>query len=228
MTYMGRASHVITLAHELGHAYHSWVMRDLPNAQRNYGMSLAETASTFGENLVRDALLDAATSPQQEFDILWADISAMSSFLINIPARYTFEKKVYEQRSKRGLSANELDDHMSQAWREWYGDALSEPDPGFWMSKLHFFITEVSFYNFPYLFGYLFSSGVFQLRESRGDTFFDDYVALLRDTGRMTAESLAQKHLNVDLEDGKFWRSTIDTLLAKTSRFEELLTQAGC
>ena len=49
MTYMGRASHVITLAHELGHAYHSWVMRDLPNAQRNYGMSLAETASTLGK-----------------------------------------------------------------------------------------------------------------------------------------------------------------------------------
>ena len=56
MTYQGSPTDVITLAHELGHAFHSWVMRDLPDCQRSYGMSLAETASTFGESTVRDAL----------------------------------------------------------------------------------------------------------------------------------------------------------------------------
>ncbi len=63
MTYHGTTSDVITLAHELGHAFHSWVMRDLPDSQRSYGMSLAETASTFGETAVRDALLARATTP---------------------------------------------------------------------------------------------------------------------------------------------------------------------
>ena len=66
MTYSGGASNVITLAHELGHAYHSWVMRDLPDSQRSYGMSLAETASTFGETLVRDAMLRQSTSRQND------------------------------------------------------------------------------------------------------------------------------------------------------------------
>ena len=63
MTYSGGSSDVITLAHELGHAFHSWVMRDLPDSQQGYGMSIAETASTFGETIVRDALLRRAESP---------------------------------------------------------------------------------------------------------------------------------------------------------------------
>ncbi len=61
MTYTGSSSDVITLAHELGHAFHSWVMRDLSDSQRSYGMSLAETASTFGETTVRDALFNRAS-----------------------------------------------------------------------------------------------------------------------------------------------------------------------
>ena len=75
MTYTGSASDMITLAHELGHALHSWVMRDLPDSQRSYGMSLAETASTFGETLVRDALMNRAHSAKEKLDVAWEDMS---------------------------------------------------------------------------------------------------------------------------------------------------------
>ena len=71
MTYSGGPSDVITLAHELGHAYHGWVMRDLPESQLSYGMSLAEAASTFGETLVRDAMLEHADSLQTRMDVTW-------------------------------------------------------------------------------------------------------------------------------------------------------------
>lgn len=227
MTYSGGASDVITLAHELGHAYHSWVMRDLPESQLGYGMSLAETASTFGETLVRDAMLEEADSLQTRMDVIWEDMTALIAFVLNIPTRYEFEKRFYEAREERPLRPEELKTFMSEAWTTWYGDAISEPDPMFWASKLHFFISGISFYNFPYLFGYLFSLGVYASREKFGDEFFPRYQALLRDTGRMTAEALAEKHLQVDLSRPDFWCETLAALEPRLDTFADVMTEAG-
>jgi oligoendopeptidase F len=225
MTYTGSPSDVITLAHELGHAFHSWVMRDLPESQRSYGMSLAETASTFGETTVRDALLKRAANPAQRFEIMWQDIEALPSFLLNIPARFTFEKAFYERRDARPLRPAELKELMSQAWQQWYGDALSEPDPMFWASKLHFYISGLSFYNFPYLFGYLFSLGLYLRKDDFGNEFYARYVALLRDTGRMKAEALAEQHLGVALDTAAFWTETIARLEPRVAAFERLVNE---
>jgi len=223
MTYQGATSDIITLAHELGHAFHSWVMRDLPDSQRSYGMSLAETASTFGETAVRDALLARARNPRERFQIMWEEMTAISAFLLNIPVRFSFERAFYERRDERPLRAAELEALMSEAWQDWYGEACSEPDPMFWASKLHFFISGLSFYNFPYLFGYLFSMGVYLRRANGGADFYPRYVALLRDTGRMTAEQLARQHLDTELEGPTFWRSTIDRLEPRVAAFEEVV-----
>ncbi|MCY4451418.1 MAG: M3 family metallopeptidase, partial [Immundisolibacterales bacterium] len=225
MTYTGGASDVITLAHELGHAYHTWVMRDLPDCQRRYGMSLAETASTFGETIVRDALVQRAAMPAEEFSVVWEEASALIAFILNIPARFDFERDFCEARAERPLRPVELNELMRAAWEKWYGDSLSEPDPLFWASKLHFYISGLSFYNFPYLFGYLFSLGVYARRAEFGDEFFPRYEALLRDTGRMTAEDLAAKHLEADLTRPDFWRATVAMLEPRIDRFEELVDQ---
>ncbi len=227
MTYTGGQSDVITLAHELGHALHGWMMRDLPLSQSRYGMSLAETASTFGETLVRDTLLSNSTSLQQQLDISWEDMGAFTAFLLNIPTRFEFEKGLYEVRAERPLRPQELKSLMSDAWTHWYGESLSEPDPMFWASKLHFYISELSFYNFPYLFGYLFSLGIYSQREKYGDEFFERYQALLRDTGRMTAEDLAYKHLGIDLTKTGFWQDTINSQSPKIDAFGGLLERAS-
>jgi oligoendopeptidase F len=227
MTYTGGASDVITLAHELGHAYHSWVMRDLPESQLSYGMSLAETASTFGETLVRDAMLADADSLQTRMDVIWEDMTALIAFVLNIPARFEFEKRFYEARAERPLRADELKSLMSEAWQTWYGDSLAEPDPMFWASKLHFYISGLSFYNFPYLFGYLFSLGVYASRRKFGDEFFPRYQALLRDTGRMTAEDLAARHLQADLTQPSFWCDTLEALTPRVDAFEAIIDEAG-
>ena len=97
----------------------------------------------------------------------------------------------------------------------------------FWASKLHFHMSYISFYNFPYLFGYLFSLGVYGRRETFGDHFFQNYVELLRDTGRMTAEEIARKHLVVDLSEPGFWAETIDSLSERVDLFESILDEAG-
>ena len=223
MTFTGAASDIIVLAHELGHAFHAWVMRDLPASQLRYGMGVAETASTFGETVVRDAMLARATSPAEELAMVWEEASALTSFVLNIPTRFEFERGFYEARAARPLRPAELKDRMSAAWEQWYGDSLAEPDPLFWASKLHFYITGLSFYNFPYLFGYLFSLGVYARRQTLGDEFFPRYVALLRDTGRMTAEELAARHLEVDIGQPEFWRQPLAMLESRVDRFERLV-----
>lgn len=223
MTYTGGGSDVITLAHELGHAFHSWVMRDLPDSQRRYGVSIAETASTFGETIVRDALLRRAETPSAALDIVWEEAAALVTFILNIPTRFEFERNFYDARAERPLLPRELKAMMSAAWEKWYGECIAEGDPMFWASKLHFYISGLSFYNFPYLFGYLFSLGVYARREAFGDEFFPRYRALLRDTGRMTTEDLADKHLGVDLTQPDFWRDTLAMIEPRIDHLEALV-----
>ena len=223
MTYTGGGSDVITLAHELGHAFHFWVMRDLPDSQRRYGMSIAETASTFGETIVRDALLRRAETPAAALDIVWEEAAALVAFVLNIPTRFEFERNFYDARAERPLLPSELKAMMSAAWEKWYGDSIAEGDPLFWASKLHFYISDLSFYNFPYLFGYLFSLGVYARRERFGDEFYARYKALLMDTGRMTTEDLAAKHLDVDLGKPDFWRDTLAMIEPRIDHFEALV-----
>ena len=229
MTWGNSMSDVLTLAHELGHAFHSWVMRDLPFSQSNYPMTLAETASIFAESVVRDELLAAAATSYERRLMLFEEMSSALAFLVNIPVRYEFERDFYEQRAEGELGVRALRELMSATWSRWYGDSMSQPDDLFWASKLHFSIADVSFYNYPYLFGYLFSKGVYAQRQQRGKAFYADYVKLLRATGSMTAEELAREHLQVDLAKPDFWQASIDIASAQVDAFERLLRaeQAG-
>ncbi|MFA0677709.1 M3 family metallopeptidase, partial [Vibrio sp. 10N.222.51.A6] len=190
MTWSGSRSDLMTLAHELGHAFHNWVMKDMPLCQTRYPMTLAETASIFAENIVRDHLLKQAQTRNEKLEMLWEELSSSLALMVNIPVRFEFEKAFYEQREKGELTAQQLCDLMETTWKEWYGAAMTEADPYFWASKLHFSISQVSFYNYPYLFGYLFSKGVYAQRDAKGEQFYGDYVSLLRDTGSMMAEEV--------------------------------------
>ena len=222
MSYSGGIKDVITLAHELGHAYHNWIMRDLPINETTYPMTLAETASIFAQTVVNDHLLAACKTDTDRLKVLWTDSREAEAFLLNIPVRYQFEEKFYERRRSEVLSVEDFKQTMTDYLEDWYGDSLSEGNEMFWASKLHFHISGLSFYNFPYSFGYLFSLGVYSRKSELGPQFFDSYVNLLRDTGRMTAEELASKHLGVDLTKPEFWNKSIDIVSAKMKRFEQL------
>ncbi|RZA04625.1 MAG: hypothetical protein EOP11_14665, partial [Proteobacteria bacterium] len=222
-TYMGSLPDILTLAHELGHAYHSWALRDLPRAQHEYPMTLAETASVFGENAVRDSLFTVAKSREEKIEIGFADVESIAGYLINIPTRFEFEKEFYERRKTRSLSADELSELMNETWSRWYGDTLTENDSMFWATKQHFSFAELSFYNFPYSFGYLFSLSIYARKDALGKNFMPTYRAILRDTGRMTAEELVQKHFGEDITKPAFWQKAIDVEIAKIDRFEALL-----
>lgn len=226
MTYAGSMKDIITLAHELGHAHHNWLMRDLPLEQIKYPMTLAETASTFAQTVVNEHLCkEAANDKRQLLSVLWNDAKDIEAFILNIPVRFEFEDRFNTLRSERIATASELKELMKDSWQNWYEDNLSEMNEMFWASKLHFHISSLSFYNFPYTFGYLFSLGVYSLKEKLGDSFYETYSNLLRDTGKMTAEDLAKKYLDVDLTSEDFWNKSLEIVKQKVEQFESLASE---
>lgn len=134
MTFDGSIGNVITLAHELGHAYHNWVMRDMPFVKTMYAMTTAETASIFGETLVRDYLFENCKTEEEKFEIAWQDAESAAVMLCNIPARFEFEKQLVERRKVSTVPVSEMKSLTNDAWKLWYEDSLSEYDEMFWAS----------------------------------------------------------------------------------------------
>jgi oligoendopeptidase F len=222
MTFAGTMGNVSTLAHELGHAYHQSVMNDLPQMAQGYAMNVAETASTFAEMIVADAALKAAPTKEERIALLADKIERAVAFFMNIHARFLFETRFYAERKKGLLSVERLNELMVTAQKEAFRDSLTEYHPLFWASKLHFYSTGQPFYNFPYTFGYLFSSGVYARAMAEGPAFEQKYVDLLRDTGRMMVEDLAARHLGVDLTKPEFWQAAVDLVIADVEEFMAL------
>lgn len=222
MTYSNSPNEVSTLAHELGHAFHSDVMRDLPERNQHYAMNVAETASTFAEMIVADATVKDAKTKEDKITLLDTKIQNALAMFLNIHACFLFETQFYTERKKGIITKDRLNEIMLKAQKEAYQDSLGSYHTSFWSSKLHFYIADVPFYNFPYTFGYLFSLGIYARSLEEGTDFEDDYIALLRDTGSMTSEQLAEKHLGVDLTEHDFWESGINIMAQDVETFLSL------
>lgn len=223
MTFSGSATNISTLAHELGHAYHQHVMNDTEALNQRYAMNVAETASTFAEMIVSDAAVKKAGNNKDEKIALLEDkIKRSIAFFMNIHARFLFETRFYEERKNGAVSVSRLNELAVEAQKEAYGEDLASYNPTFWASTLHFHITGVPFYNFPYTFGYLFSQGVYAKALETEGGFEESYNALLRDTGRMTVEQLAKEHLDVDIEQAGFWEDAIAICVKDVEEFLEL------
>ncbi len=223
MTYSGTALNVATLAHELGHGYHNAMVEQLPSFAQHYRMNIAETASTFAEMIVLDSLVKKCTSPEEKRSLLAEKIQRSVAFLMNIHARFIFEEAFYTKRSKGFLSAEEISALMKQSQELAYCDALSEWHPHFWAAKMHFYFSDLSFYNFPYTFGYLFSLGLYARAMKEGAGFAEKYDALLRDSGQMEVEELAKKHFEIDLTTSDFWDEAVQLAVNDVESFFEIV-----
>ena len=226
MTYSGSMSNVATLAHELGHAFHTYALRPVHSLNRSYAMNVAETASTFAEMIVSDAAVKNAASKDEKIALLEDKVQRSVAFFMNIHARFLFETRFYEERKKGVVPAARLNELMEQAQYEGFGGGLKSAHPHFWASKLHFYITYVPFYNFPYTFGYLFSLSVYAKALEEGAGFEEKYMALLRDTAVMTAEDLAMKHLQEDITQEAFWEKGIALCVKDAEEFIALTSSA--
>jgi pepF/M3 family oligoendopeptidase len=224
MTYLDTYGDLMTLAHELGHAYHQHVLGDDPYFAREYPMNLAETASIFNELLVTDAALKGAEDEDERLMLLDQKLQRAHVMFCNLRARFIFDRNFYAERKNGVVPRERLDDLMVQAQREAFGETLDSGGyhPLFWASKLHFYLTDTPFYNFPYTFGFLFAGGVYDLANREGSAFAPKYRNLLRDTGSMTTEELAKKHLAVDLTKDDFWEMSVSRVLEDVDSFVRL------
>lgn len=227
MTFHQTVHDMVTLAHEAGHAWHSCVLRPARGLASNYPMTLAETASNFGEMILLSGLLaDPGIGAETQAYLLDQEMLRAHAYLLNIPMRYEFEKAFYSERADGEVSVSRLCQLMSAAQRDWYGDTLFEDgtDPMFWAYKMHFFITGVSFYNFPYVFGYLLSQALFARFRAEGAAFLPRYEAFLALTGSASCEEAVKRTLDEDLQDPAFWARAIHAMCEPLEAYEALST----
>lgn len=228
MTFAGTMQDVTTLAHEAGHAWHSHLLGSMRPCAQEYPMTLAETASTFAENvLLHGVLSDPRIDPARKLFLLDQQTSHATAYLLNIPVRFEFERRFYEERRAGEVPVSRLKELMVGAQREVYGDVLEAgaEDPWFWASKLHFYITGVSFYNYPYTFGFLLSQALFTELRRAGSSFIPRYEAFLRATGSATCEEAVHATLGWDIRAPEFWTAAIKDLQDPVKEFETLVAK---
>ncbi len=214
----GMFTDVVTLAHELGHAYHNHCLRDQRPLNRDYSMPLAETASTFNECVVMASAIARAADDQERLALIESQLQDATQIICDIYSRYRFETMVFANREKRFMDANTLCDFMLTAQKQSYGDGL-DPDclhPYMWVCKSHYY--GPTFYNFPYAFGGLFARGLYALYEQEGEAFVPRYKKLLQTTSVATAEDTAAV-AGIDLTDRNFWRGALQTIADQIDLF---------
>lgn len=222
LTFTGQYQDVVTIAHELGHAYHNYILQDEPAFAQEISTSVAETASTFAENLVLDAAIENAVTREEKLSLLEIKILNGLKYQVTVPAMFAFEQKLYEQRKQGTLTATEISNLMESMMENIYGGVLEENNKYIWMVISQFFSTELAFYNIPYTIGYLFSNGIYALAKEQGEQFTSQYDSLLRNSGRMTVEDLASRYLNRDIEERDFWEASLQPTIEAIRTYMDL------
>ena len=220
----GTFSDVVTLAHELGHAFHNQCIRDHRVLNNDYSMPVAETASTFNECVVMAAAIQNAASKDEQLALIESQLQDATQIICDIYSRFRFEAKVFENREEQFLNADALCDFMTEAQKQSYGDGLDENcmHPYMWVCKGHYY--GPTFYNFPYAFGGLFARGLYAQYLSEGESFVPKYKKLLYTTPIATAEDTA-KVADIDLTDKNFWRSALQTIADQIDLFCQLVEE---
>ena len=220
----GTFSDVVTLAHELGHAFHNLCTEDHRILNRDYSMPLAETASTFNECVVMAAAIAGAQDKDEKLALIESQLQDATQIICDIYSRYRFEAAVFENRPQQFMNADALCDLMRTAQQQSYGDGL-DPDcqhPYMWVCKSHYY--GPTFYNFPYAFGGLFARGLYARYEKEGAAFVPKYKKLLYTTSVATAEDTA-KVADIDLTDKTFWCDALQTIADQIDLFCELVEE---
>ncbi|MDD4000772.1 MAG: M3 family metallopeptidase, partial [Bacilli bacterium] len=224
--YGGDIGDIITLAHELGHAYHGeQIFKEAP-LNSHYTMPVAETASTLCETIAKKAAYREATTKEEKINILETELQDSTQVIVDIYSRYIFELSAFSAREKSIPSAADFNKLMIEAEKEAYGDGLDHDylNPGMWINKSHYYRSGLSFYNFPYAFGLLFAKGIYAKYLEEGDAFVPKLNVLLRATGKMKVEEVATL-VNIDLGDPAFWKAGLDTIALDIDEFIRLTSE---
>ena len=220
----GMFGDVVTLAHELGHAFHNQCVFPHRMLNHGYSMPLAETASTFNECVVMGSAISKASGKDEKIALIESQLQDITQVICDIFSRYRFETMVFENREEQFMNADTLCAFMLEAQKQSYGDGLDHNvlHPFMWICKSHYY--GPTFYNFPYAFGALFARGLYAQYEKDGAAFVPKYKQLLYTTPIATAEDVA-KVADIDLTDKEFWRAALQTVADQIDLFCQLVEE---
>lgn len=225
--FSGSFSDIVTLAHELGHGYHDFMVHDNEPLNMDYSMPVAETASTFNENVITSYAIDHTTDDEEKLALLESQLSDAAQIMCDIYSRFLFESEVVKRRKNSFLFADELNEIMLNAQKKAYGNGLDQNflHPYMWVCKSHYYSADLGFYNYPYAFGGLFARGLYAKYKKEGSAFVEKYKKMLKSTPVMSVEDVA-KICDIDLTDKKFWMMSLHSYDAEIDEFERLVKQA--
>ena len=222
--YDGSMSDIVTLAHELGHGYHDFMIFDNRPLNTSYSMPVAETASTFNENIVVNYAIKHAANDEEKLALLEGQLSDVTQIICDIYSRFLFESKVVNNRSENFMFADELCSIMLDAQKEAYGNGLDHDvlHPYMWVCKGHYYSAGLGFYNFPYAFGGLFARGLYAKFQQEGPAFLEKYNYMLKETPVRSVEDVA-KICDIDLTSKEFWLMSLHSYDEAIAQYKELV-----
>ncbi|HWU18074.1 MAG TPA: M3 family oligoendopeptidase [Devosia sp.] len=204
LNYLGRSRDIMTLAHELGHGVHQRLAAAQGPILANTPLTLAETASVFGEMLTFRSLLDKTTDPKQRFALLSSKVEDMLNTVVRQIAFYTFERRVHTARRQGELRTEEINQIWLDVQAESLGEAIiaNEGYDIFWAYIPHFIHSP--FYVYAYAFGDCLVNSLYAQYEKASEGFAERYFELLKAGGsKHHSELLAP--FGLDAKDPKFW-----------------------
>jgi len=227
MTYNGLPSDVLTLAHELGHGVHAALARPRGVFEFTGPLTVAETASIFGETIVLERLLERAPDAAGRLALLASSLDGAVAAIFRQIAMNRFEHAVHSARREQGeLSVEDFDRHWLESQRELLGDSVEiSAGYGKWWSYVWHFV-DVPGYVYAYAYGHLLALSVYRRYEQEGAGFVDSYIELLRAGGSRSPQQLGEI-VGVDLADPGFWSAGLDLVERQLEAAEEAAEGAG-
>ncbi|MDR2793779.1 MAG: M3 family oligoendopeptidase [Treponema sp.] len=220
----GSFDSVSTVAHELGHAWHHEVIKALPRTRAVYPMTLAETASVFAETIIFEGAYSNAKTNAEKLFLIEGNLKECCQVIVDILSRFYFENMLFERRALAELSPAELCALMLDAQKKTYGGGLDENllHPYMWAVKSHYYNAELSFYNYPYAFGQLFSLGLYAAYSGAKQGFAEQYKNMLKLTGCAQVEDVARS-IGCTVEQQTFWQKSLEIIAKRVDEFENLV-----
>lgn len=219
----GAFDDVITIAHEIGHAFHNTRLFHLSELNSFYPMPIAETASTFCESIVvNEALKDAEEN--EKINILENDIMGLTQCVVDIYSRFLFENSVFNVRKDGTISCEELNNMMIDAQKKAYGKGLDENylHKYMWVCKPHYYDADFNYYNFPYAFGALLSKGLYSIYKKTGNEFLPLYDKFLSASSTMPLYKVAEI-VGIDLYSREFWLTGLEQIITEIDEFKKMV-----
>jgi oligoendopeptidase F len=227
LNWTGRRRDVLTLAHELGHGLHAYLARDQGVFHQSTPLTLAETASVFGETVTFGRLLEATSDPSARLALVAESIEGQIATVFRQTAMNRFEDRVHTERREVGeLSVDRFGELWHETQTEMLGDTVELTD-GYstWWSYIPHFIGTPG-YVYAYAYGQLLALSVYRTYEERGAEFVPQYLELLRSGGSRTPDELG-RIVGVDLGDPGFWDGGLAIVEQQLVAAETAAVEAG-